>query len=146
MFSLCQSTSLWSRLSSGLFTVYYSLLSITAGSIRIARVTAGAAARATANSNTTAGNAIIDISVPFTPYSSDATNAPTQGPASTPPPRPAVPLQIPAHSQSAQYSSPSRPAQSAPRSLVLAASPSNAVPRTALPPPATAQPRQKERS
>ena len=56
------------RLNSGLFTVYYSLLSITAGSIRIARVTARAAARATANSNTTAGNAIIDISVPFTPY------------------------------------------------------------------------------
>jgi hypothetical protein len=51
-----------------LFTVYYSLLSITAGLIRIARVTARAAARATANSNTTAGNAIIDISVPFTPY------------------------------------------------------------------------------
>jgi hypothetical protein len=43
----------------GLWTVHYSALSIRTGSILTARTTAGAAAQATADSNTAPGNNII---------------------------------------------------------------------------------------
>jgi hypothetical protein len=64
---MSETPGLLETLSSGSFSVCYLLLSMTAGSIQIARITAGAAARAPAKNNTIAGNVIIDISVPFTP-------------------------------------------------------------------------------